>query len=128
MKRAALFGLTAVVLGAFGAHGLKRILEPDMITIFHTGVEYQFYHALALLGIGILKTQHPDANLKKAAWFFTLGILLFSGSLYLLSLKDFLAFLPLKIFGPITPVGGICFVIGWYFLFQFAIKNGNKNL
>lgn len=128
MKRAALFGLTAVILGAFGAHGLKKILEPDMIAIFHTGVEYQFYHALALLGIGILKNQSDDDNLKKAAWFITLGILLFSGSLYILSLKEFLAFLPLKVFGPVTPVGGVCFIIGWYFLLIFAKNHGNRKI
>ena len=123
MKRAALFGMTAVILGAFGAHALKRILEPEMLKIFHTGVEYQFYHALALMGIGIMKQHFQSSYLKTASLFFTIGILLFSGSLYILSFKEFLAFLPLSIFGPITPVGGVFFILAWFNLFLFAKKH-----
>ena len=126
MKRASLFGMSAVILGAFGAHALKQILEPNMLAIFHTGVEYQFIHALALLGVSILQKNNPSNNLKRAAWFFTIGILLFSGSLYILSLKDFLAFLPLKIFGPITPVGGVFFILGWFQLFIFSKEYGKQ--
>lgn len=122
MKRAALFGMSAVILGAFGAHALKKIIEPDMLAIFHTGVQYQFYHALALLGVAILRSQYQDVNLDRAARFFTFGILLFSGSLYILALKQLLAFLPLSVIGPVTPVGGVFFITGWFYLFQFSRK------
>lgn len=126
MKRAALFGMTAVILGAFGAHGLKKIIEPEMVAIFHTGVEYQFYHSLALFGVALLRLHYQDNFLKRAESFFTFGIILFSGSLYILSLKDFLAFLPLSVFGPVTPIGGVLFIIGWFYLFLFARTNEFK--
>jgi len=91
----------AVALGAFGAHALKARLSPDMLAIFETGVRYQVYHALALL---LLAALHGPS---KAAWCFTAGIALFSGSLYLLALTG------VRKWGAVTPIGGILFLAGW---------------
>ena len=123
LRLSAIYGLTAVILGAFGAHALKLVLSKEMLDIYHTGVEYQFYHALALLITALLYQQNPQPKLKRAGLFFSIGILLFSGSLYLLSLKEFLAFLPLKIFGPVTPIGGIFFILGWFSLLTASRKS-----
>ena len=123
LRLSAIYGLTAVILGAFGAHALKLVLSKEMLETYHTGVEYQFYHALALLITALLYQQNPQPKLKRAGLFFSIGILLFSGSLYLLSLKEFLAFLPLKIFGPITPIGGVFFILGWFSLLTASRKS-----
>lgn len=96
----------AVGLGAFGAHGLKTRVSADMLAIWHTGVTYQFFHALALILLGIwIKQSGVEAT--AALWFFSLGILLFSGSLYMLVLSD------IKVLGAITPIGGVFFLVGW---------------
>jgi uncharacterized membrane protein YgdD (TMEM256/DUF423 family) len=97
----------AVALGAFAAHGLKARLTPEMLTIFETGVRYQAYHALALLALGAARG--PD----KAGWCFVAGIVVFSGSLYLLALTG------VKRLGMITPIGGLLFLAGWAL---FALK------
>ncbi len=117
-----LFGLAAVILGAFGAHGLAKILEPSEIKIFKTGVEYQFYHSFAILVCGLLNKLYSSNNFNRSAYFFALGILLFSGSLYLLSFRILLAFIPLGILGPITPIGGLLFIIGWWLMFNAVRK------
>lgn len=108
----AVFGALAVTLGAFAAHALKRMTDEATVSVFHTGVEYQFYHALALLATGILYAQFPSAWMNRAGWGFIAGTVLFSGSLYAITL--------LKInggsIGPagiITPIGGLCFIYGW---------------
>lgn len=109
-------GFLAVGLGAFGAHGLKNILTDKYLEIFHTGVKYQFYHTLAL-GLVLLMYQYQASPiLTKAALFFVLGIIIFSGSLYILALTK-IGFL-----GAITPIGGVCFLIGWGFLVWFGIQ------
>jgi uncharacterized membrane protein YgdD (TMEM256/DUF423 family) len=101
-------GFLSVALGAFGAHALKSKFSDYQLDIFHTGVQYQFYHALALGLIGALLLKNPDLGLlKNAGWAFTFGTLVFSGSLYLL------AFTQIKILGAITPIGGVSFLIGW---------------
>lgn len=100
----------AVLLGAFGAHALKTILSPEMLTIYHTGVEYQFYHALGLLAIGTIGLQYPSKWIRLSGIFLVAGIALFSGSLYVLSLSG------IKVLGAITPIGGVSFVIGWILL------------
>ncbi len=128
MRLAALFGLTAVILGAFGAHALKLLLSTEMLQIYHTGVEYQFYHTMAILLVALLYQHYPSALLNRAAFFFTIGILLFSGSLYILSLKELLAFLPLKIFGLVTPIGGVFFILGWLSLLISSKKPDVKNI
>lgn len=106
----AVFMALAVLLGAFGAHALKKILSPEMLTIYHTGVEYQFYHALGLLIIGVIGFQIKSKLIGWAGILLTAGIILFSGSLYVLALSG------IKGLGAITPIGGISFVIGWVML------------
>ena len=104
---AAFFGFTGVGLGAFAAHGLKNRLTPEYLTIFHTGVTYQLVHTLALLGVALLATQIPGRLVTWAGASFAIGILLFSGSLYVLTLTG------VSKFGIITPFGGLAFLIGW---------------
>jgi uncharacterized membrane protein YgdD (TMEM256/DUF423 family) len=104
------FTTLAVLLGAFGAHALKKILSPDMLAIYQTAVQYQFYHALGLLAVGIIGLHYPSKWIRLAGIFLIAGIIVFSGSLYVLSLSG------IKAFGAITPIGGISFVIGWIFL------------
>lgn len=101
-----------VALGAFGAHGLADRLEPTQIEVFKTGVQYQMYHALALIATGIFYRIKPSKRLENAAFAFYLGILLFSGSLYLMTLGYFTRF-DFKWLGAITPVGGLSFMVGW---------------
>ena len=112
-------GLTAVALGAFGAHGLEKLISPAMQDIFETGVRYHFYHALAILIVAAMAGKDNKPSIRYAGWFFTVGILLFSGSLYLLSLRELMdvpAFL-----GPVTPAGGLFFMVGWVALFLAAM-------
>lgn len=109
---AALSGILAVGLGAFGAHGLERLLTPDRIAIFETGSEYHFYHTLALLGVA-LWLQHGDRRwLRLAGRFFWTGILLFSGSLYVLACKSLMA-VDVSWIAFVTPIGGLLFIAGW---------------
>ncbi len=116
-----IFAGLAVVLGAFGAHKLKEILDGPTLAIFEKGVTYQFYHAFALLAVGIIHRSYGFPQLRIAAVLFAIGILLFSGSLYLLS------FLKagggqLGPVGIITPVGGLCFIAGWLLLLLGILK------
>ena len=114
-KVAALLGGLSVGLGAFAAHGLKSRLSPEMLEVFKTGVQYQFYHALALLALSLTSAalrQQPAT--VKAAWCWFVGVVLFSGSLYALSLSG------VRWLGAITPIGGVAFLLGWAFLFFAA--------
>lgn len=112
---AAIAGFSAVVIGAFAAHGLKKILTPEAIEVMRTGVQYQMYHALALLLVGSWLSYKPaPPGLKTGGLAFILGTLLFSGSLYALALGA-----P-RWLGPITPVGGAFFLIGWLALLAAA--------
>lgn len=104
---AAFFGFTGVGLGAFAAHGLKNRLTPEYLAIFHTGVTYQLVHTLALLGVALLATQIPGRLITWAGASFAIGILLFSGSLYVLTLTG------VSKLGIVTPFGGLAFLIGW---------------
>jgi len=104
---AAFFGFTGVALGAFAAHGLKNRLSAEYLAIFHTGVTYQLVHALALLAVALLATQIPGRLATWAGASFAIGILLFSGSLYLLALTGF------SKLGIVTPFGGLAFLAGW---------------
>jgi len=103
----ALFGLSGVMIGAFGAHGLKALLNADQLAIYHTGVDYQFVHALALLLLGALAQQQTPKAWQLAATLFIAGVFIFSGSLYLLVLTD------TSWLGAITPIGGTSFIAGW---------------
>lgn len=104
---AAFFGFTGVALGAFAAHGLKNRLSADYLAIFHTGVTYQLVHALALFGVAVLAAHLPGRLIGWAGGLFAVGIILFSGSLYLLTLSG------LGKLGIITPIGGLCLLGGW---------------
>ncbi len=113
-----ILALLSVVLGAFGAHALKNLVPAEKVAIFETGVRYQFMHALALVALSLFAGQNSDAfgNQKGIGWasnFYLVGVLLFSGSLYLLTFQPFCSFDYSKIIGPITPLGGLCFILGW---------------
>jgi uncharacterized membrane protein YgdD (TMEM256/DUF423 family) len=109
----ALFGGVAVALGAFGAHSLRKIVSPDVVSVFQTGVQYQMYHTLALLVIAIVHERLPNKWIKWSGYLFSFGILFFSGSLYLITaLKAEESPIPGAI-GAITPVGGLLFILGW---------------
>jgi len=97
----------AVALGAFGAHGLKDRLAPEMLAVFETGVRYQIYHALALLAVAWACTRWPGAVVNASGWLFVAGTVIFSGSLYVLALSG------VRWLGAITPFGGVAFLAGW---------------
>lgn len=108
---AAISGFLSVATGAFAAHGLKGILSPAMLDVVKTGAQYQMYHALALLTVAMLLMHRPAiTGLKASGWAFILGSLMFSGSLYALAMDG-----PPWL-GPVTPLGGLCFLIGWVLL------------
>lgn len=119
---AAVFGGLGVILGAFGAHALTEQLSAKQLSTFKTGNTYQFYHALLLLFIGILYKLQSSKWLRLAVWTCVAGIFCFSGSLYLLSCKDILNIGNTSIIGPITPIGGLFFVMSWVFLIVHIVK------
>ena len=108
--------VTAVIIGAFGAHGLKSHLSDEMMRVYKTGVEYHFYHALGILLVGVLSVSVPSGLLNWSAIFLTLGILLFSGSLYVMAISG------VTWLGAITPFGGLSFIVGWILLFVAVWK------
>ncbi len=118
---AAFFGALAVILGAFGAHGLKSLINASAAEIWQKGVEYQFYHVFAILYLSTF-ARYKNKLIGFSFVFFVLGIILFSGSLYLLAIKDIYQF-SAKFIGPITPIGGLCFILGWICLFLAALKD-----
>lgn len=113
-------GLTAIILGAFGAHALKVRLSVEQLSSFETGVKYQMYHALFLLVLSF--NSDCTEKLKKTLFYLIVsGVLLFSGSIYLLSTRVISGF-ELKFLGPITPIGGLLLIVAWIFLFMHFIK------
>lgn len=114
---ASFFLAIAVVIGAFGAHGLKSHVSAEMLQIYKTGVEYHFYHALGLLLIGVLSISMSSGLLNWSAILLAIGIILFSGSLYLLAITG------IKWLGAVTPLGGLSFIAGWILLFVAVLKN-----
>jgi uncharacterized membrane protein YgdD (TMEM256/DUF423 family) len=115
---AALSAMFAVILGAFAAHGLKSRLSETLLTTFQTGVQYQMYHSIALLFVVVLYRQMPQPLLLWSIGLFFAGIVLFSGSLYMLAITQ------IKWFGPITPIGGLCFILAWAMLIVATLKGG----
>jgi uncharacterized membrane protein YgdD (TMEM256/DUF423 family) len=112
----------AVALGAFGAHGLKKLVDAETVSVYQTGVQYQMYHALALIAVGILAQRIDNGWINYAGFFFIGGIVCFSGSLYLLSsFRAMNKLVPTFIY-PITPLGGILFILGWMFLLFALLK------
>ena len=112
---AALCGL-GVLLGAFGAHGLKDRLTPEMLAVFETGIRYHLIHALGILAVGTAVSRWPHTSVSVAGWCFIAGIVLFSGSLYLLSVTG------IRWLGAITPIGGLLFIAGWVTLAVGALR------
>jgi uncharacterized membrane protein YgdD (TMEM256/DUF423 family) len=119
LQLAGISGAIAVGLGAFGAHSLEALLiQNGRLDTFQTAVNYHFYHTLALFGIGVLASVKPDwKGISFAAWSMVLGILIFSGSLYVLSLTG------ITWLGAITPLGGLAFILGWSSLVYLSFKN-----
>ena len=115
---AALCG-AGVVLGAFGAHGLRARIGPEMLAVYETGVQYHLVHALGLLAVAWAATRWPGAWVNAAGWLFVAGIVLFSGSLYVLAVTG-----P-RWLGAITPFGGACFILGWALLAVAALRAGS---
>ena len=116
-------GLLGVILGAFGAHGLKGKLSPEALISFETGVRYQFIHALAIfVAVGLADRTGVTLPLI-AGWFFVAGMVLFSGSIYLLATRTLLGIEGWRWLGPITPLGGLCFIAGWVMLLIAISKN-----
>lgn len=118
IKTAAILGVLAVALGAFGAHTLRELISEYAVGIFETGVRYHFYHVFALLAVGILYKEYPNKLMRWAGIMFVTGIILFSTSLYLLSIVKGFVQPGYAWLGPITPVGGACFIAGWVLLFM----------
>ena len=112
----------AVALGAFGAHGLKKVVSPENVAIYQTGVQYQMYHALALILVGILSERLHSSFLSYAGGLFITGIILFSGSVYLIvSLYSMNKTVPTAV-GLLTPIGGLLFILGWACLLVGVLK------
>ncbi len=116
----ALFMALAVGLGAFGAHGLKHVVSKESLTVFHTAVEYQFYHALGLFVIAFVANFKQNREIKIAGYSMISGITLFCGSLYMMTLTS------IKILGAITPIGGVSFIVAWIFL-ALSLKSNKKD-
>lgn len=112
----ATYGFIGVAFGAFGAHALKSRLAPDLLAVWKTAVEYQLYHALALVLVGLVAVQKPSIALTNAALCFALGVLVFSGSLYVLALSG------ARWLGAITPIGGLLLLAGWALLLWAGLK------
>lgn len=116
LRIGSLMAFFAVILGAFGAHYLESKIGPDQLEVYDTAVQYHFTHALALILISILIHNRKTSFLSYSGWCFIIGILSFSGSLYILSLREWLDF-GASFLGPITPLGGTFLIVGWAFLF-----------
>lgn len=126
IKTAAILGALSVALGAFAAHTLKEIFSDNALEIFETAVRYQFYHVFALLAVGIIYKEFPNKLIKWSGRLFIAGIILFSGSLYILSAIKASGSQDYNWIGAITPIGGLCFILGWIFLF-LGISNKAKS-
>ena len=127
LKAAAVIGALSVILGAFAAHSLKASVSDYALSIFDTGVRYQFYHAFALLASGILYKEFQNKFIRWSGILFITGIILFSGSLYILTFIKAAVKPGYDWIGAITPVGGLCFIAGWLCLFFGVFKKTNHN-
>ena len=125
--KAGILGGLAVLGGAFGAHALKEILNIEHLTSFNTGVRYQLIHAVTLLLLFFLIEKYQSTHFKIAAQLFFWGVILFSGSIYLLTLKNITGIEALKFAGPITPIGGLLIITGWFFVIIGGIKLKSSN-
>ena len=119
LKTGGALGALAVMIGAFGAHGLRDRLTPDMLAVFETAVRYHLTHALGLLAVAWAASRWPNAWIGSAGWLLVVGIAVFSGSLYLLAVTG------IRWLGAITPIGGLCFIAGWVALAVGALRDGS---
>jgi uncharacterized membrane protein YgdD (TMEM256/DUF423 family) len=110
---AAILLITGVAIGALGAHSLAPKITESQLASYHTAALYHFLHALGMLAVGILMLLRPSRQLRIAAWLMLVGICLFSGSIYLLACRDLLGITNYRWLGPITPIGGVCFMAAW---------------
>lgn len=125
LSTATILGMIAIILGAFGAHALKKVLSVEQLVTFETGVRYQMYHALFLLFVGLMNDITP--KIKKTIYFLVLtGVILFSGSIYLLTTNDLTSF-DFKTIGFLTPIGGLLLILGWGVLLFSFINNKSQN-
>ena len=108
-----------VAAGAFGAHGLEARLPAELLAVYETGVRYELVHAVALLFIGLAADRWPKAGWARAGWMFLVGTVLFSGSLYILALTG------ARALGAVTPLGGLCFLLGWIFSVSAALRSAS---
>lgn len=120
IRLAAILGTLAVILGAFGAHSLEQIISPESLDTFETGIRYHFYHTIMIALTGVLLQQQDKKIWRTAAWLFASGIVLFSGSIYLLSIREIVNLG--SWLGPITPIGGTLFIAGWISLLIGTFK------
>ena len=118
---AGILGAITVAMGAFGAHFLKELMDPGYLDNYQTGILYQFIHVLAIFGAAILLHAYPHKYLKMAIWAWLIGILFFSGSLYAMGFAS-MAGQHFPLLGPITPIGGVSFMVGWILLALAAAK------
>lgn len=126
VRIAALLGALTVLLGAFAAHRLKQLVSPDLLDVFDTAVRYQFYHVFALLLTGILYRYGRKKTLRWAGIFFISGIILFCGSLYLITWVKTADIGGVDWLGPLTPLGGLCFVTGWILMAVGIARQYNR--
>ena len=127
LRTAAVLGLLSVALGAFAAHALKKSAPEEAVNIFETAVRYQFYHLFALFAAGILYKEFPNKFLRWSGMLFITGIILFSGSLYLLTYIKGTGMNGYDWIGAVTPIGGLAFIIGWLSLFIGCSKKSMVN-
>lgn len=128
LMTAAVLGGIAVILGAFGAHALRQMVQPQASSAFETGIRYQFYHAFALMAVGILYEKFHRRRILFAGYFFIIGTVLFSGSLYILTFIKASGYAGLEGIGIVTPFGGLFFIAGWIALFFGILKESTNFL
>ena len=119
---ASVFGALAVIFGAFGAHALKGMLSESQMATWNTAVQYHFYHTLALVFLSTF-ARFRNNLINFSSYCFSFGIILFSGSLYLLSLRDVMGWSGIGFLGPVTPIGGLLFIMGWFTLLLAALRD-----
>ncbi len=123
---AGLVGAVAVGLGAFGAHGLKALVDAPQLVTYKVGVHYHMMHAIVLLGLGLYLSRIENKRLNWSFIFILVGVFLFSGSLYLISTREVIGLANWKWLGPMTPLGGLCFIVGWLLIAFSGIGKMNQ--
>ena len=126
LRNASILGGTAVIILALAAHSLKNILDASSVNSISTAAEIQLFHALALLSISMM-TFHIENYVTRISRLMTLGVLLFSGSIYILAFRSILGLPWLKYFGPVTPIGGVCLIASWFMIFRMTMLKDTKS-